>query len=222
MTTPFPLGRQVLHDDRNKLYRARLLAPAVPIHSVRHRKYGPWFNQDVGSCVGHTMAELLNTKPNHRNGRIMRHTDAMRFYSEATKIDPWPGTYYWDGTRGWGEDTGTNAEAALAVLKREGLIGEYRWAFGWDEFLANLMEAPIAFGGNWYTGMFNPVRGVVRISGSIAGGHEWLALGRIHKEGLTVGSNHWSRQWGDRGYFYVPDSDMKRLIQEDGDCTRLS
>lgn len=111
---PFKLGRLVRHDPRSRAYPA---AAAPVLRSVTWRRYGATLDQgDTSSCTGHAMAHAVNTRPTHKTGtRLLTHQDALRLYSAATHLDPWPDTYPPD-------DTGSSGLAVAKAARDAGHI----------------------------------------------------------------------------------------------------
>ena len=210
MSTPFPLGRHVEHDPRSFAFPAPSTAP---LKSITHKHFGAVLDQgQVGSCTGNAMAQALNTAPLHK-GVFYTEADALRLYSEATKLDSAPGSYPPD-------DTGSSGLAVAKAAKAEGLIGSYTHAFGLDHALAAVMAGPVICGTNWYDGMFTPgAHGLVTISGAVAGGHEWALIGVDVPNRLVVCLNSWGAAWGDKGRFRLSWDTFSRLLDEQGDVT---
>jgi hypothetical protein len=79
---------------------------------------------------------------------------------------------------------------------------------------------PVITGVNWYEGFDKPsADGVVEISGSIRGGHEFEVHG-IDVDARTVRCvNSWGPDWGDGGSFTMSWSTWDRLLHEQGDVT---
>lgn len=214
MQTPFPLGRAgVDHDPASR--RFAFLPETLPILKTRTwRRYGPVLDQGrVGACTGYAMAHALNTRPNHvAREKMLTSSDALALYGLATQLDPWPGTYP-------EEDTGSSGLAVAKAAVQLGHIREYRWAFGFDQFLGALMEGPVLVGTIWKNDMFWPTsRGFVRPTGNEAGGHEYLAVGMDLKHRYLTFQNSWSTLWGVKGRFYMTFDDFKSLLDADGDA----
>ena len=204
------LGRVMHHDPASRGFPA---AKAETIHNVAHRRYGSVLNQgNVGACTCFALSHAVNTAPLHHNGRLLHNTDGLTLYRRATLLDNIPGNYP-------PEDTGSTGLAACKAGVEAGYLKEYRHLFGYDQFLAGLMLSPVMFGSNWYSGMFYPnASGLVEVSGSLAGGHEYLCVGYAVKTRMFRFLNSWTNVWGVRGYFYMAEATVRRLLSEDGDC----
>lgn len=209
------LGRHVEHDPRSLEFP--FTAPAVPLRTVSHRRYGNPFDQgDLGSCTGNACAGCLNTAPLHKTGEpLFAEKDAIALYELATKLDSFPGAYPPD-------DTGSSGLAVAKAAKQRGLITAYRHAFGIDQALQALMAGPVITGVNWYEGFDNPsATGRVEISGQIRGGHEFEVVG-YHSPSKTVGCvNSWGLGYGLKGRFRMSVDTWARLLSEQGDVTVL-
>ena len=184
-----------------------------------------WLDQgQEGACVGFGIAHELAAIP----VQVMYINDAYAFqiYEEAKKIDVWPGENY----------QGTSVLAGLKVAKNMGLIEEYRWAFGLEDFLRTCgRKGPVIFGLNWYTGMMNPDRnGFIHKTGIVEGGHCILGRGTSvkyfmtgdkysmsnvdKKKGYAIFHNSWGRSWGYNGTCKISLEDLEALLYEQGEC----
>jgi hypothetical protein len=213
MSTPFPLGRKVEHDQRS---RAFAFTPRLATTVVKKtwRRYGDVLDQgQLGSCTGNAMTHALNSLPLHKTGTtVWKEATAVMIYSAATALDDFPGAYPPD-------DTGSSGLGVCKAAVNMGLITRYDWAFGFDHTLQTLMTGPVLVGTNWYEGMFYPnSSGVVTISGNPAGGHEYLLVGVDPGKKLLTFQNSWSNLWGLNGRFLMSYDSFKRLLSEDGDA----
>lgn len=231
-STPYALGRNVNHDPESRrfVYRA---AGDVELVPVRHERHVPVFDQgDLGSCTGNAAVGCLATGP---FWRTMEPADApfwpldqaaaVRCYSEASAIDPFRGQYPPD-------DTGSDGLSVAKVLTKSGAISGYRHAFGLDQALTALMSWPFITGTVWKTGMFEPdADGVVRATGSDAGGHEFIgdqyvpagerfgprsSPAAVPMVGFT---NSWGTSFGHGGRFYMVADEYGELLSRNGDVT---
>lgn len=212
------LGRHVEHDPRSRQHAFG--ATITPAHMVTftHRRYGKLFLQAIGSCTGEAAAGSINCRPLHKLGSTTLHqADAVDIYSRATVVDGFPGEYPPD-------DTGSSGLAAAQVLKERGLIDSYKWAFSVEEALTALQVGPILVGSWWYEGFDNPdpFTGLVRKSGQIRGGHEFVCRGfewhRTLEDSLILADNSWGYDWGRNGKFCMKVSTYREIIADDGDC----
>ena len=207
-----PLGRFVRHDPRSWNFKA----PRAPkVVSVLHKRHCPPFNQGqtLGSCTGNAVAGLLMTDPFWRKGRMLTERDAVKLYSRATHIDPYQGIYP-------PNDTGSSGLAAMKAARELRYLKSYGHAFGLDHALKTLVLRPVVTGVWWYDGFDNPDKnGLVKKTGHIRNGHEFLVVG-IDTEAKTVRAcNSWGPGWGDGGYFSFSWDAWDLLLHHDGDVT---
>lgn len=211
------LGRNVEHDERSRNFA--VAEHVATIRHVRHRRFGVLDQGDLGSCTGNAITGVLNTLPFHvRATRLKTEDDAVRLYSEATRLDAFPGSYP-------PNDTGSSGLAACKAAKKEGLIAGYRHAFGVEAALSALMAGPVITGVSWYEGFDNPdVQGRVRVAGQVRGGHEFEIIGLDPAasgwlDGWVIAVNSWGPGWGRYGRFRISVRDWANLLDEDGDVT---
>jgi hypothetical protein len=213
---PHPLGRLVNHDPRSRQYPFSARPEAdVQVRSVRWTRRAPILDQgQVSSCTGNAAAGWLGTDDAGQRGRAdITESFAVGLYSQATRLDPWDGEYPPD-------DTGSDGVSVCKVLQARGLIGSYSHCFGLPDVLAALQSGPVLVGTAWYDGMFTPgPRGLVSISGTVAGGHEYVAEGVDVERREVVFANSWGDGWGEAGHFRMSYQTLTRLLGEDGDAT---
>jgi hypothetical protein len=233
------LGRNVHHDDRSRAFRVQP-RQAGKVRPVRHASTLPRLDQaNIGRCTGCAGLAAIYSHPfvdlaPARGWSYVANLDgATSLYSDATAIDPFAGTYP-------PEDTGSDGLSIAKVLKREGVISGYLWAFTIEEALAQLSETPLITGLPWYKSMFETSddghAGHVRIDfrSGLAGGHEIAVDELITPQGLTLdtsdirarlgdiwvgGPNSWGRSWGDDGRWYMRASEWAALLSRRGDVT---
>ena len=206
------LGRHITHDPASRGFAMRANIDRSTWRNKRIGVYDPKPNpnQTIGNCTGVSKCVMFNAIGNRKKGVVLKMADAVRIYSLATKIDPFPGTYAPD-------DTGSNGLAASKAAQQLGLGGEYRWLFGGaDEVVQTIMAGQIvSVGTNWYESMFRKdSANRVAIAGSVAGGHQWTVRGYDADRDLILG-RCW---WGDYKDFWIKRVDLDRLLHEDGDA----
>lgn len=221
---PRPLGRHVVHDPRSRAYRAD--TSGVTLRRVIHAHHGPVLDQgQVGSCTGNSGAQCLNCAPLHRAGeRLYGEGDAVAFYSDATKLDSWPGSYPPD-------DTGSSGLAVGKALQARGLISRYEWGFGIDDALKLAVKDVLSIGVEWTQAMFDPTPdGFIAPTGVVRGGHQPMVRGIDPVEEWVLILNSWGPGWGgwvDRGrrvyagHARMRFADFGTLLERQGDVVRF-
>lgn len=213
------LGRRVNHDPRSLAF---LVAETDNPASKTWTRYTPILDQgNVGSCTGNAMCGLLGTAPfygslysQRKLGLRLDESLALDIYSKATAIDPWPGSYPPD-------DTGSDGLSVTKIVVGRHLVGPvYQHITSLAAAHEAIKHGPFVTGTNWYTTMFSPdSNGVVKIGGSVEGGHEYEAVGYSLSNKRWKFANSWSAGWGRSGYFYMSDDVYTQLLAEQGDAT---
>lgn len=224
------LGRIKLHDPKSRDHQFWLTVPWTG-RNVRHTMNAPHVDQFyLGGCVGFSGTNFLNTTKAVRSrtafNRVVPYeaagttylgnNDGIRNYSEATRRDPFPGQYPPD-------DTGSSALGLMKWWKSISVIGDYKWTFTFDAFLAALETQPVLVGTNWYDGMMSTEPdGIIRSTSGQAGGHEYLATQIDYNKKLIGFENSWGQNppgFGNgHGRFFMTFEMFERLlIHEEGD-----
>jgi hypothetical protein len=214
------LGRHVVHDSRSLRYRAPA-GDLGALASVRHKIEIPIMDQgNVGSCTGHagTAAIAYEAFWDYSADAIGPgdpHVYAEHLYSDATKVDPWPGAWLPD-------DTGSDGLSIAKVLQARGLISGYQHATSLEAALTALAQRPVMIGSNWLEGMYTTgPDGQMTVSGQIVGGHEYV-LDELDVERQRVWMrNSWGMGYGISGRGWMGWEDLRGLLAADGDCTVL-
>lgn len=214
---PYRLGRAVDHDERSK----RFVAPrATTLRSVKHRYWlsRPLDQNGIGACTGFAGTAMLAHVPLYKTGTLSTLTNDLGFglYSRATEIDPFTGTWRPD-------DTGSSGLAVCKALRERGLIVGYDWAFGLDQALGALSLVPLMVGTYWSESMFwVDAHGLMRVSGAVVGGHEWVVDGLDLSTKRVRGLCCWGR-WGydGLGHFWLSIDDFAHLLAQQGDAAVL-
>lgn len=218
------LGRHVNHDPKSLRYPFR--APALPVTNMRWSiDTDAILDQgDLGSCTGNaTTGSLICSAYNPLRSGLsdaqksgLNEALAVKFYSRATELDPFDGTYKPD-------DTGSDGSSVAKAAQGFGYISSYSHAFSWQDAVAALTVGPVIVGLNWYEGFDNPDRdGVIEKTGSIRGGHE-ICYDEVDSDNKTVWfRNSWTEQWGIRGRACMTWDTFSAILAEDGDATVLA
>lgn len=235
------LGRNVNHDSASRAYR---VAPRQTgtLTTTRHESFLPIFDQgDIGRCTGCAGDNAIYRRP-FSTGKVVTPwryrpdlDGATRLYSESTKIDPFAGEFTYPPPGG--EDTGSDGLSIAKVLKRDGIISGYLWAFTIREALAQLQDTPVITGVPWYQSMFDTTADshaghvVINPASGLAGGHE-VCVDEIIVPGNTAdldslnltqvwvgGPNSWGTSWGDGGRWYWTAAEWAWLLSQRGDVT---
>ncbi len=217
------LGRQVVHDPQSKNFPLRLAAlPELPTEPVRHRIHGPRTTprQRIGCCTGVDQMVKCNAEGNRIPGAILGMAEAERVYSQASRLDPWPGS--WPP-----EDTGSSGLAACKAAKQLGYIVRYEWVFsGARQILAALVGKPgtpgrcVGVGTWWHKDMMkpDPETLLVRPTGPKVGGHQWTITGWEPRYRAFEALCWWGPDFGDNGRFRITLDDLDEMLDDDGDA----
>lgn len=236
------LARHVRHDDRSKAYPFD--TSGLSIVSAKHtRRIGILDQGSLGSCTGQAGIGCLGTDPFYDSipkvtaltnpdwaggstvpvatnipaaRYTLDETGAVELYSDATRADDYPGGYY---APSW-SDTGSDGLTIAKVLTAAGEISGYQHTFTLADALKALGVTPWICGVNWYNDMFNPwPDGRVYPTGSLAGGHEFVADEIDATNQRVWFTNSWGSSWGVAGRFYMTFADFGDLLGQQGDVT---
>jgi hypothetical protein len=219
------LGRHVEHDPRSRAYAlSEDLLPSTYTSAV-HMVRIPVLDQgSLGSCTGNAAEALTGSDPLYdaipatvrarpTGDADADETQAVALYSAATRLDNVQGVYP-------PTDTGSTGVAVAKAARKAGLVSGYQHAFSLDSALKALAVSPLIVGVNWYEGFDSPSPdGLVTISGSVRGGHEFLLYGIDATKQHVLARNSWGTSWGVKGTFSFSFDDLGRLLDEDGDAT---
>ena len=143
-------GRHAAPDPRDRRFLFR------PRATRRRRRWwddSRWFGDQgtTSQCVGFAWAHWLSCSP------VRNWLDPAGIYTLAQHLDEWQGNDY----------EGTSVRAGAKVLKRLGLVVEYRWATAVEAISAAVLECgPVVLGTQWYEGMSSPnASGVMHVEG---------------------------------------------------------
>lgn len=206
-------------DPRSRAYPVRALIPVPPKRRNKTWRLGPILDQgQEGRCVGMGWAaEALATPVAVRLKWVAQDIpreplDFADFvYRSAKLVDEWEGENY----------DGTSVLAGAKAMESLGLVKEYRWAFSLEDVIDTVLDkGPVVVGTSWYEGMYDPVGGVLRVTGDVVGGHCYLVVGyrvappETGGEDALVIQNSWGTDWGTGGTALVTLSDMRTLLTD--------
>lgn len=217
------LGRHVNHDPRSLAYK--VAETSVP-ETVRWNRHVAAFNQgDLGSCTIQSLLGLLCTDPfwgtlsKDMQAKLadpsIQTNMAQPLYREVTRLDPFRGAWEPD-------DTGSDGLSAAKVGQQHGWDNGYQHITSVAAAHAAIKAGPFMSGLPWYSGMDSPDgQGIVRPSGYVRGGHEWVFAGYDVASGLWECWNSWSSSFAKGGRFWIGDDDYANLLNQQGDATTL-
>ena len=204
------LGRRHAPDQRDNNFLMKSVLPTIARPS--YKQWGLNWKGDQGEtsqCVGYSWHGLLRARP-----ALQRDPNPTNIYTEAQKVDEWPGEAY----------EGTSVRGGAKYLQSLGKIKSYSWAFDINTVLNWLgTKGPVVVGTLWTYTMFTPDQtGLVSVGNinNVAGGHAYLAIGYNDKTQLVTLQNSWGKSWGLKGRFYMRYQDLDTLVKMDGEaCT---
>lgn len=207
-TVRHALGRTVEHDPTSKQFQHFAATKPLVKKTTRWAIHAPVLDQgQLGSCTGNAMAQWLNTDY-AKQARYLTEADAVHLYSLATSLDDSPGRYP-------PTDTGSSGNAVAKAARKLGYISAYTWTFSLNGFLAALQTQPVIVGTAFYAGMEDPnSHGIVRPTGDLEGGHEYLICGVDYGTNQLEFVNSWGDQWGIRGHAYLTIDDFAHLLTD--------
>jgi hypothetical protein len=205
------LGRRYAPDSRDADFPIRALLAAPSARQYRYWSDAGWWGDqgDQPHCVGYSWVHWVEDGPVGHAGPAPV-INPSQLYRDAQRVDEWEGESY----------DGTSVRAGAKVLQAAGRVVAYHWASTIEEIVqAVLEEGPVVMGTNWYTGMFDTdAKGLMTISGSLAGGHAWIINGVNRRSGLFRMKNSWGREWGNNGRAWISIGHVARLLREEGEA----
>jgi hypothetical protein len=208
------LGRLPAIDERSRYARYAMAAP--PTTRTFRNWLSPRWQQwprvlDQGStseCVAYSANKFLLTHP-----IVNRPRDTCNeLYRRAQQVDEWPGDNY----------DGTSVNAGMKVLRTDGLITGWTWAYEVKPIVRHILEiGPVVLGTDWTNRMYYPgTNGYIWPEGIIEGGHAYLLVCvntlRNNPDG-TVGAvrvlNSWGERWGQNGRAWMTFDVLAKLLQ---------
>ncbi len=218
---PYPLGRNLYHDPRNRDYPIRELLPRETTPKRR-----PWWRRGVydqgseSSCTAQAAAGVLESSPNRQvyRGHLPHYDEVperFELYREAQRHDPWQGEEP--------QYKGSSTDAPFKVLRNRGQIAEWRWCFGIQDVIDTLnVFGPVALGTTWHHDMFRPdANGYVSLTGGVAGGHAYETVWYDLNEQRFRCVNSWDRSWGQSGRFWLRYEQVEALLADRGEAVTI-
>jgi len=123
-----------------------------------------------------------------------------------------------------GQENGSTTRSGVQAFQYFGLLSSYAFATSLDDIVTWLLvNGPVVTGTNWYNQMMSPdSTGLIKVGGSIVGGHEWMLSGVDTVTRKLKGTNSWGTEFGINGQFFIGFDDYQRLLNEQGDaCTAV-
>lgn len=204
------LGRLVVPDPRDAGYPLRTLleaAPPQPLPTARQWVTGPILDQgQKPQCVGYGCRDWLSAAPNSDHRRSPAPSTLYRMAQQRDGIA--------------GKHDGSTVRAGLQALQDLKRVASYHWAASIDDVVQWLLgHGPVILGVSWYEAMFEPdANGLIRIGGSVAGGHCLLAVGVDTIARTATLQQSWGVSWGRHGLCDISLDDLARLLREDGEA----
>lgn len=204
-------------DFRDHLFSAVAPKPPPAIRRKMWSTDAPMDQGDKPQCVAFAGIAYLLAAPIRNTGV----SDPNWLYHQCQLNDDYPGEDY----------DGTSVRGLFKVLKNEGYIESYWWAFDVKQ-IANwiLTTGPVVVGTLWTESMMTPQsNGFIRIGAhepsSQHAGHCYLLKGvnldtvcPDKSKGAFRIQNSWGNQWGDGGCTLISMAEMQMLIREGGEA----
>lgn len=214
------LGRHVHHDPRSLAYQVVADGTAVTTYWPR---LIPVLDQgNVGSCTGNAATGHLGTQPDDatlasliaNGGLHLDEQEALALYSAAETIDgdgPYPPN-----------DNGSSGLSVAQATKNAGLISGYLHMTSLAACQTAIQTGPFIVGSNWFTSMDSPDgNGLVEVSGTVRGGHEYECIGYDAGTDLWELVNSWGASFGVNGHFFYSSASFTQLLADSGDATQF-
>jgi hypothetical protein len=210
------LGRHIDHDPRSLRYTVK--PRGVIVSRAWTRILGILDQGNVGSCTGNALVGALGTNPDYARlssaqAKLLGEPLALELYSAAEDIDgdgPYPPN-----------DNGSSGLSVAKAAKARGLINGYTHITSIDAAFTAIANGPFIVGSDWYSGFDSPTNGLVKISGSIRGGHEYECVAYDAQTDLWTFANSWGYGYAKSGFFSYSSATFETLLADQGDATVL-
>ena len=234
----YGLGRRPAPDERDRRFGANLVLdplldqffPRGLPEGTRHYRQGPVLDQgSTGTCVGHAWCGWaygapLMTKPAQIDS-------PFNLYRQMVAIDEWADNDHEATAPDSGLQSGTSVRAGVRVLQRQGRVKSYVWMTKVEQVRAWHLAGlgGVVLGTDWTHTMFYPDGdGVIRYQNRVVGGHAYKTTGWTDTLKVRFSTlrtlraarilNSWGRGWGQNGRAWLPEDDLQRLIDAQGEC----
>ena len=211
------LGRLIEKDQRDRMFAMK---PQKASSDLTYKFWytSPAYDQGMTSqCVAYSGIKYLDTGPiRNRDFDVKKHFSFTDLYRDCQRNDAWDGEEY----------DGTSVRALFKILKRDGYVDRYEWAFDLATVVNHVLTTgPVVMGTWWTEDMFDvDDRGFIHATGSPAGGHAYLLKGVNKGTWCTDGSrgafriiNSWGN-WGQNGCASISFNDLEALLLSDGEA----
>jgi C1A family cysteine protease len=220
--------RPQLPDARDRVYAARLQAPAPPAYDLRPSMPPVYDQGQLGSCTGNAIAAAMEYERDRQALPDFIPSRLFIYYNERAL----------EGTVS--SDSGAVIRDGIKVVNADGVCQETLWPYDIGMFtvkppkrcyvaaltdkavqyeaiqtLGDLKDAissnlAVVFGFTVYQSFESQsvaqtgVMPMPKPHESTVGGHAVLAVGYSDAKSQLIVRNSWGASWGDRGYFYMP------------------
>jgi len=201
------LGRLNSKDPRDAAFPARmLLQQNLPVKTRRYWNASGWWGDQLltSKCTSYSALHWVEDGPVTHEGNAPV-IDPHELYILIQSFDPWKFPH-----------DGSTIRATAKALQHLGYAGSYYWTNSLQEMIDCLLHVgPLIIGIDWYEGMSEPnEKGIGSRSGAMEGGHAIKVDGVDTKTRLFRLKNSWGREYGRKGFVYLPFDDMEVLIKD--------
>jgi hypothetical protein len=209
------MGRLEHPDARDTLFSVSAVLPAAdPFITEKYWWDDAWWGNQGATeeCTAYSWMHWIENGPVFQDdipGRTKPFYQPIDFYNQCQQRDPWAGTPH----------NGSSVRTAVRLLKILGVIKEYRWATNVEDVAQTLINlGPMIVGTSWFSNMFTPdANGLIKPTGSNAGGHAYLLNGVDLKKRLFRIKNSWGQEWGVNGHAFIGFDDFQFLLNNGGE-----
>lgn len=160
----------------------------------------------TGHCVGFGWSGWVDALPVEG---AYQNADAHALYYECKVIDGEPLA-----------ENGSYVRSGALALRNRGRLSAFAFAKNTgeiDDWIDH--NGPVVVGTKWTNDMFNPdSTGLVKTTGSVAGGHCYVMLDKIDEDDTYLFQNSWGASWGQNGRFRIKRSDFAGLLADQGEA----